>query len=146
MTDEKVPWPPAALHENALGALYNRAYQHASCTRGDSPEEAHNEACQAVQLGFYPATDGRPARLLAELQAASEAMSQAILAEIEHPGDCVLDHDIDGACGLCRDIKLQRVGRLNDAINAFNAFKHHTIGDGLCTCTDGRCVREDAPA
>lgn len=53
-------WPPKSTHPDALASMYNRAYEIASCERGDSAEEAHQVACEAVHReGFFHATGGR---------------------------------------------------------------------------------------
>lgn len=134
------PWPPEALNEDALGFLYNQAYERAACQQGDSVEEAHNEACRAVlRHGFHNATGGVPEHpKLTELRAAAED----VLLEPEHAGNCVVeDLDISEECGMCSEITGSRQLRLRNALDAFARAR----GEGLCTCTDGSCVHGATP-
>jgi hypothetical protein len=122
MNDAKT-WPPKALNENAIGAVYNHAYDQASCERGDSVEEAHNEACHAVyKHGFHNATGGRE--------------EHPALTELREAAKDVVEHNPPGTYN-----SRNPVNRLNDALAAFAKAR----GEGLCTCTDGSCAREDAP-
>lgn len=49
MDNDAPPWPPPALNPDALGQLYNQAYERAACEQGLSPAEAHQAACEALR-------------------------------------------------------------------------------------------------
>lgn len=138
MNDAKT-WPPKALNEDAIGFVYNHAYEHAACQEGNSVEEAHNEACRAVLRHRSLPTGGVPEHpKLTELRAAAEE----VLLEPEHPGLCwAADRDISDECRLCSEITRSRQRRLRDALDAFARAR----GEGLCTCTDGSCAHGATP-
>ena len=135
MTDEKAPWPPDALNENALGALYNRAYEQATCDRGDSPQDGHQAACEAIasKIGVHPEHPS-----LSELRIAAEDL----LRGGAHDGPCDNEDATDDVCDLHLETANVRKARLRAALDAFARAR----GEGLCTCTDGSCARQEAPA
>jgi hypothetical protein len=131
MNDAKT-WPPDALNEDAIGFVYNHAYEHAACQQGDSVEEAHNEACRAVyKHGFHNATGGTP-----EHPKLTELRDAALEILFEFPdGDDSDDSDVN------RIVTRERRDRLEAALDAFARAR----GEGLCTCTDGSCAQGATP-
>lgn len=140
MTDAKAPWPPDPVHENSLGAVYSYNYEKAACERGDSAQEAHEFACLGVHReGFHQATGGRPEhKALTELRDAAED----VLRAGAHDGPCDNEDTPDEGCDLHWETAKVREARLRAALDAFARAR----GEGLCTCTDGSCAREEAPA